>query len=502
MGETILQVKGITKTFPGVKALDQVSFDLKTGEVHALLGENGAGKSTLMQVLGGIYQPDAGELILQGKSVRFKHAYDATTRGISVVFQELSLVPNLSIAENIFANRQPTNRFNLIKKEKMYEEARKLLQLFDEDIHPGTLVKFLSPATQQVIEILKAISYNPKVLILDEPTSSLTTVEVEKLFANIRKLQQQGIAVIYISHHLNEIFEIANRVTVLRDGKYVGTEPIESLTEDKIIQMMVGRELTNMYGDRPSDAEIGEEIFTVQGLTRKGACYDISFSLKRGEILGIAGLVGAGRTELGRTIFGAEPADSGAIYLKGQKISIRSPKQAIQQGIGYLTENRKEQGLFLERTMKDNAIAPNLKRFTSRGLDFINEKMVDQTTERYREHFRVITPSIKQKVGRLSGGNQQKVLLSMWVGIEPKVLIVDEPTRGVDVGAKSEIYQHLRQLAKQGVGLIVISSDLPEVMGISDRILVMREGKMVAEFQKEQFTQERIIAAASGVLIS
>ena len=497
----ILEAVNITKTFPGVKALDEVGFNLKAGEVHALVGENGAGKSTLMHILGGIYRPDSGEIKLDGKPVRLHDAHDANIKGISVVFQELSIVPNLSIAENIFANRQHLIFGDFIDWNRLYEEAGKLLDLFGEgQLDPRMLVKELSVAAQQVVEILKAMSFGSKIIILDEPTSSLTRIETEKLFENIRKLKNQGISFIYISHHLNEIFEVADRVTVFRDGKHIVTEDIENLTEDRIVSHMVGRELVNMYGCRCDSSTIGEVFFKVENITRKGAFKDISFELRKGEIIGFAGLVGAGRTEVGRAVFGAEPVDSGQIIFNGKKLSIRSPKTAIKNKIGYLTEDRKQQGLVLDMDIRLNSIAPSLRSFVGKFLDFIDEDRVTDFTEDNRSKFRIVTPSIFRKVRNLSGGNQQKVLLSMWMGIQPDILIVDEPTRGVDVGAKSEIYSLLRKLADSGVGVIVISSDLPEVMGISDRILVMREGRLAGEFASREANEECIIACATGVL--
>lgn len=496
----VLEARGITKTFPGVKALDAVEFTLVEGEVHALVGENGAGKSTLMHILGGIYQPDSGEIKINGQPVKFHSPHDANLKGISVVFQELSLVPNLSIAENIFANRQPVTAGNFVKWDQLYADTKKLLELFGEEhLDPKTPVKNLSVATQQVVEILKAMSYQSRIIILDEPTSSLTKFETEKLFYNIKQLKKKGISFIYISHHLNEIFEIADKVTVFRDGKYIATDKVSSLTEDKIVSLMVGRELLNMYGHRGDNEVPGEVFFKVENITRKGAFKDISFELRKGEILGFAGLVGAGRTEVGRAIFGAEPIDSGKIYLNGKQIDHRSPMDAIQNKIGYLTEDRKQQGLFLDKDIRSNCIAPSLTDFTGRFLDFLDEGKITGFAEECKSIFRIVTPNVFRKVRNLSGGNQQKVLLSMWMGIKPDLLIVDEPTRGVDVGAKSEIYTLLRQLAASGVGIIVISSDLPEVLGISDRILVMREGVLVGEMPREKATEENVIACATGV---
>ena len=495
----VLEVRDIVKTFPGVRALDGVQLELRAGEVHAVVGENGAGKSTLMHVLGGIHKPDSGRIIIDGKSVQFDSAYDAAQHGISVVFQELSLSPNLSVAENIFANRQPARAFGMIDYDKLYADTREILKFFELDMDPRTLVKNLPVAQQQVVEILKAMSTRPKVLILDEPTSSLTSVEVEHLFKNIRRLKEEGISFIYISHHLKEIFEIADRVTVLRDGCYVGTRDVSDVTEEQLVQMMVGRELVDMYGRR--DYDIGDVYFSVKGAGRGKDFADVSFSLRRGEILGLAGLVGSGRTELGRAIFGAEPLEQGEIILEGKNLSIASPKDAIEAGIGYLTEDRKAQGLFLDMAIRENCIAPHLADFANQ-LRMMDENAITDFAHKCRRNFNIVTPSIKQQVRNLSGGNQQKVLLSMWMGIKPEVLIVDEPTRGVDVGAKSEIYRLLRQLAATGVGIIMISSDLPEVLGLSDRILVMREGRIAGEFSAEEATEEKVVACATGVAMA
>ena len=495
----LLQLRSITKTFPGVRALDDARFDLAPGEVHALVGENGAGKSTLMNILAGVLQPDSGQILLDNSPVSFPNPHRAAQHGIAVVFQELSLVPNLSIAENIFANRQPTNAAGLIHWHTLHSQTQQLLALFNLSLPPTTLVRNLSVAHRQVVEILKAISHNPRVLILDEPTSSLTARESNLLFQNIRRLKSQGTAFIYISHHLSEIFQIADRVTIMRDGRYVDTLNIADATEDLIVRKMVGRELSNVYGHRQKP--VGPEYFHLQNASRPHAFQNISFSLRQGEILGLAGLVGAGRTELARAIAGIEPLHSGSITLNNQTLRIRAPQHAIAHGIGYLTEDRKEQGLFLRMSIRDNLAAPSLRRFTFAG-DFLNDSAIHAFAESNCECFNILTPSIHQLVGNLSGGNQQKVLLSMWMGIKPKLLIVDEPTRGVDVGARAEIYHLLRSLAALDVGIIMISSDLPEIIGLSDRALVMRTGHLVAEFQKHQLTEESIIAAATGVQLN
>lgn len=498
MSEYILEAKGIVKTFPGVKALNGVEFKLRQGEVHALVGENGAGKSTLMLTLGGVYKPDNGEILIDGEKVSFESAHDANKKGISIVYQELSLVPNLSVAENIFANRQPVKALNMINWKSLNAQAREMLSLFGIDyINPSTLVKDLSIANQQVVEILKAMSFNPKVLIMDEPTSSLTDIEVKRLFKNIRTLKEKGISFIYISHHLHEIFEIADAVTVLRDGEYICDAPVKDIDEEFLVSKMVGRKIENIYGKRTNDACIGETILKVNNISRAGAFEGVSFDVKSGEIVGLAGLVGAGRTEVGRTIFGAERAESGEIYLDGKKLDIRSTKHAIANGIGYMSEDRKSLGLYLKFSIKNNFISNRLKDFSRNGM--INEKEVSRNGNQCIEDFGVVTPGMDQLVGNLSGGNQQKVLLATWFGIKPRVLIVDEPTRGVDVGAKSEIYALLRKLAKTGAGIIMISSDLPEILGVSDRIVIMKEGRVVGEIDKTEANEECVIAMATGV---
>ncbi len=500
MSEFILEARKIVKTFPGVKALDGVDLCLRKGEVHALVGENGAGKSTLMLTLGGIYRPDEGEILVEGEAVRFDSPHDANGKGISVVFQELSLVPTLSIAENIFANRQPVNKLNMVNWKKLHNDTRELLTLFNlEHLDPSIRVDQLSIAMQQVVEILKAISYNPSVLILDEPTSSLTEHEVEQLFANIRKLKDRGLSFIYISHHLKEIFDIADTVTVLRDGMKVCDAEVNKIDEDFLITNMVGRSIENMYGSR-GDELIGDEtVLEVNALSRKGSFENISFSVKEGEIVGLAGLVGAGRTELGRSIFGAEPADSGIIRLKGEIISPKTPLEAINTGIGYLTEDRKNQGLVLNFTIRDNLVSNHLRDFTS-AIGFLSESEITRFAEKSRDDYRIATPHLSQKVNKLSGGNQQKVLVGTWFGVGPKLLIMDEPTRGVDVGSKSDIYRLMRELAGRGVAILMISSDLPEVLGMSDRILVMQNGRLAGEIPGNKATEENVIALAAGTI--
>jgi ABC-type sugar transport system ATPase subunit len=499
MTDVILEARQIVKTFPGVRALDGVDLRVKRGEVHALVGENGAGKSTLMLTLAGIHKPDSGDIVLEGRRVTFASPHDANLQGIGIVFQELSLVPNLSVAENIFAHRQPVNRFNWIDTKKLHDQTRVMLAFFEiTDIDPATPVRNLPLAKQQVVEILKAMSLNPKVLILDEPTSSLTEVEVKELFQNIAILKERGIACIYISHHLPEIFEIADTVTVLRDGQYVCDAVVADIDEDFLVSKMVGRTLGNIYGQRQAHQRIGDVLFEAEQIARDGVFQDVSFTVKRGEIVGFAGLVGAGRTEVGRAIFGAEPLDAGVCYLDGVPLKIRNPAQAIEAGIGYMSEDRKTQGLFLRFDLQANFVANHLKDFTNRwGL--LNEPAMAAYAADSIAEFGVVTPGAAQKTNNLSGGNQQKVLLGTWLGIQPRFLIVDEPTKGVDVGAKSDIYELLRKLANTGVGIMMISSDLNEVLGVSDRIIVMQNGRIAGELARADATEEHVIALASGV---
>ncbi|MHC4619881.1 MAG: sugar ABC transporter ATP-binding protein [Planctomycetota bacterium] len=494
--DIVLRASDIVKTFPGVRALDAVDFELKKGEIHALVGENGAGKTTLIHILAGVLQPDSGRIFLDGRPVSFANPHRAAAAAIGVVFQELSLVASLSVAENIFAHRQPVGRLNLVDRRTLYENTAQILKMFELEIDPRRLVGGLSPDHQQVVEILKALSQSPSVLILDEPTSSLAAAHVKRLFGILKDLKARGLSVIYISHHLREVFEVADRVTVLRDGKHVDTCAVTNVTEEDLVRKMVGREIIDMYGKRT--AEWGAECFRIEGAGRGNDFQNISFSVRAGEIVGIAGLSGAGRTELARGIFGAEPLDTGRMFLDNRPIQIRSPSQAINNRIGYLTEDRKEQGLFLGMTVRENCVAPSLRCFVGR-LGLMDEKAITDFAEVNRARLNIVTPGVRQQVANLSGGNQQKVLLSMWMGIQPLLLIVDEPTRGVDVGAKSEIYYLLRELAARGVAVIMISSDLLEILGLSDRILVMRNGGLVGEFTAQEATEENVIACASEV---
>ncbi len=492
----VLEVAKITKRFPGVKALDDFSFSLRRGEVHALVGENGAGKSTLIYILSGVLKQDSGEVLLDGRRTDFHSAHDAALKGIAVVYQDLSLVPNLSVAENVFANRQPTGRLGFIDRRALNSAAGGLLHKFGETIPPALFVRYLPLGKAQVVEIIKAISLSPKVLLMDEPTSSLSSGEIGSLFTNMRKWKQEGRSILFVSHNLSEVFEVADRVTVMKDGQYVQTLPVSETNEEELVSKMVGRTIQNIFGERRQP--IGERVrLRVEGFSRGQEFEDVSLQLREGEIVGLAGLVGAGRTELGRAIFGAEPPDSGRLVLGDKTLRIRSPRQAIREGIAYLTEDRKLHGLCVSLTISDNLVSPNLGMFTRRA-GVLSDRQIRSFAEASRERFRIVTPSVSQRVMNLSGGNQQKVLLSMWVGIKPKVLIADEPTRGVDVGTKSEIYHHLRRMAEKGTAILLISSDLQEILKMSDRVLVMREGKLVAEIAARDATEERVLSYAIG----
>jgi ABC-type sugar transport system ATPase subunit len=495
--DSILEAVHLSKSFPGVQAVDDVSFRLQPGEILALVGENGAGKSTLMQCLGGAQTPDAGSIKLEGTEVDFSSSYDALRIGISMVFQELSLVDGLTIAENIFANRQPVGSFNFIRWQQLRHQAFAFLERFSLDLDPATQVKRLSMGQKQVIEVLKAISTEPKVLILDEPTSSLTESETSELFGNIRKLQQDGMSFIYITHKLNEVFQLADRVMIMRDGKHVATRPVLEVSEQDLVALMVGRQIQDMYGERRAPS-VEEEGLRVEGLSRAGAFTDVHFRLRHGEILGFAGLVGAGRTAMARAIFGIDPKTHGRIWLDGNEVHIERPQDAMRLGIAYLTEDRKAQGLFLDMPIRDNLVAPSLKGFSNR-LDLLSRTQIVQAARQGVLAYDIQASTISQKVINLSGGNQQKCMIAMWMGIQPKIVIFDEPTRGVDVGARSEIYHKLREFAQQGTAVIIISSDLPELIGMCDRIIVMHEGNITGEVLRADFSEELIMEFAAGI---
>ena len=493
----VLEAKGIMKTFPGVKALQDVDFALEPQEIHALMGENGAGKSTLVKVLTGVYQADGGTITLGDKVLqRIETTKQAFDLGISVIHQELNLLPHLDVATNIYIGRLPKNALGLVDWKKVHADADEVLRQVAADFDSHDIVRDLSVSQQQLVEIAKSVSRKAKILFFDEPTSSLTPAEVQNLFRIMRNLKEQGITMVYISHKLDEIEEIADRITVMRDGRKVMTKNIKYVSMDEINSAMVGGMITNRY---PKNyVEIGGPIFEVKDLNRKGVLHDINFTLRSGEILGITGLMGAGRTELARAIFGADPIDSGEIFVEGKKVKIRNVSDAINAGIGLLTEDRKTQGLLLNLSVNDNTAIAALnskkasKKLTARGM--LHKKKIRENTELYCKKLQVKTPSIQQKVVNLSGGNQQKVIIGKWLSTDSKILIFDEPTRGIDVGTKAEIYKIMEELAASGVGIIMISTELPETLGISDRVLVMRKGRIVAELDPKKTSEEEIVS--------
>ncbi|NNE65168.1 MAG: xylose ABC transporter ATP-binding protein [Pyrinomonadaceae bacterium] len=499
----LLEMKDITKEFPGVKALDEVNLDLHEGEFHALVGENGAGKSTLMKVLSGVYPYGnyKGDILINGEIQKFQTIREAENAGIAIIFQELSLVKELTIAENIFLGREPSN-LGVINWHKMYQDAAKLLKDLNLDINPSTEVGDLGIGQQQLVEIAKALSQDAKLLVLDEPTAALTESEVETLFEILRKLKDRGVGMIYISHKLDEVFEMSDRITVLRDGQTVGTHHAAELDKDKVISLMVGREVGDIFPE--VSHEFGEVAMEVRNLTAfepdhpdKKLVDNVSFKVRKGEVLGIAGLMGAGRSELLATIFGAWRGNhSGEVYVEGKKVDIRSPKDAIDVGIGFVTEDRKRYGLILDQTILDNSTLAGLKDISGRFLTS-RPKELSATTE-VMEKLNVKAPSAMTETGTLSGGNQQKVVIGKWLLTNPKILFLDEPTRGIDVGAKQEIYAEINLLAEEGLAIVMVSSELPEVLGVSDRILVLHEGRATGEFSKEEATPENVMAAATG----
>jgi len=493
--ETLLRVEAISKAFPGVQALSDVTLEAQHGEIVALVGENGAGKSTLIHILAGAYRPDAGRVFLEGREVTFHSTHEAEKAGISVVFQELSLVPNLSVAENVFANRQPVGPIGLIDQGAMYRKTKDLLDLFDADFGPEAQVGRLSMGNQQMVEIVKALARNVKVLVLDEPTSSLSLQEAARLFGRLDQLRGQGLAILYVSHHLEEVFKISDRVAVLRDGRLVGVRPTRELDEHAVIRMMVGRELEAL--EENVQPEAGREMLRVENFTRDRAFRDINFTLHAGEVLTFFGLVGAGRTEVARALVGLDSGATGQVTLDGRPVHIERPSQAMEAGMAYLSEDRKNEGLFLDKTIMENFLAPNLSQVAPGG--WLRWDILHRLTGQYTKQLDVRTPSLRQKVRNLSGGNQQKVFLGEWLARDPQVLIVDEPTRGIDVGTKQEIHRLLRQLAAQGKAVMVISSDLPEALRVSDRIAVMRAGALAGIIPGAGATEEQVMILAAGV---
>lgn len=500
--EPILEVGGICKSFSGNQVLHDVEFSATPGKIHALVGENGAGKTTLMNIIGGVHQPDDGIIYFRQEATSFASPLQAMNEGISIVHQEFSLVPNLSVALNIFpngqknpiVNRDKLSKLGFLKWDALYKDAQALFDRLGVDVDPTFLVSKLSVSMQQLVEIAKAISFDARVLILDEPTSSLAEQEVDRLFTIIRELAlERDVAIIFISHKLDEVFEIADDISVLRDGRMVGTVETEEATRDDIIHMMVGRHITDLYPPKSSGVE--DVFFSVEGFTREPDFRDVSFSLRKGEILGFAGLVGSGRTDVGRAIFGAEQPDSGELILEGRKMHIGSPDEAIERGICYLTEDRKTDGLFFEMSVRDNIVAASLDRLITR-IGLLKTEAIEEASEHYVDYMEIRPPNDEVEVISLSGGNQQRALLAKWLCAQPKVLIADEPTRGVDVGAKAKLHNDLRKMAEDGIGVIVISSELPEILGLSDRIAVFREGQITAILEGDQASQEEVMKHA------
>ncbi|MCI7738569.1 MAG: sugar ABC transporter ATP-binding protein [Oliverpabstia sp.] len=497
--EYVLEMKDICKSFPGVKVLENVNLQIKPGEVHALMGENGAGKSTLMKILMGIYKADKGSIVLQGQETVIHGPKDAMGKGISMIHQELNTLLDMEVAENVFVGREILkkgfSKMKIVDLDKMRDETARYFREMSIDIDPRAKMRTLSVAEMQLVEIVKAISLNSKIIVMDEPTSAITEKEAQVLFAQIDRLKKQGVAIIYISHKMDEIFRISDTITVLRDGQWIGTKPASELDDNSLIKMMVGRELTDIYPKEP--APIGDVILEVKDLSRGKKVKNVSLTLRRGEVLGIAGLVGAGRSELVETIFGLYPKTGGEIFLNGKKTDIKNPKEAIKNKIALITEDRKLTGLNLIASVKENISIVSLSKMSKNGI--IDKKRENEVAEKYIKELKIKTPNGNAIVGNLSGGNQQKVVLAKWLLDEPEIIIFDEPTRGIDIGAKRDIYLLINELAKERKAVIVISSEMAEVMGISDRIVVMCEGELKGEVQRDEFSQELIMSYASNI---
>ncbi|MBI5669548.1 MAG: sugar ABC transporter ATP-binding protein [Chloroflexi bacterium] len=499
----ILELENISKQFPGVKALDNVHFEVNAGEVHALLGENGAGKSTLIKIISGVHKPDTGTMKLDGQPVSFNNPREAQQAGIATIYQELSLYPELTVAENIFMGHAPRRKFGpfeAVQWGKANEQAREILASLDiHDLDVRRKVGTLTVGNRQRVEIAKALSLNARILIMDEPTAALTEADVVRLFDIVRKLRERGVGIIYISHRLHEVFELADRVTVLRDGQYVGTRPVDkTLTENDLVSMMVGRTIDNLFPKL--DTEIGPPVLEVRHLSRKPMTRDVSFKICAGEIVGLAGLVGSGRSEVAQVIFGINPAESGEILIDGKPVTIKNPGQAMNHGIAYVPEDRGTQGLVRQMRIRENVSMSVLKAIRA-GI-FINRRAERSLAVSTIKQLNIRAYSMEQVVNKLSGGNQQKVVVGKWLASKPRILIMDEPTRGIDVGAKAEIHRLMSELAREGLAVLMISSELPEILGMSDRILVMRGGRIVAEFSRDEATQERIATAMMSESIS
>lgn len=491
--QNILQVKNLSKSFLGVKALDNIQFDLQKGEVHALMGENGAGKSTFMKILMGLFTADSGEIVFEGKILKSKSVHENLLKGISMIHQEILVVPELTVAQNIFLGREANYRYWL-NDTAINQKAQELLDLIGVKINAQTKIKNLSIAQMQMVEIAKAISTNAKVIIMDEPTSALSDTEVEILFKIINDLKAKGVAIIYISHKMDEIFEITDRITIFRDGNYIDTKNTNDLDKNSLIALMVGREIENIFPEKVTFKCEKKPILTIKNFSKKGKFENINFEVHAGEVLGIAGLMGAGRTEIVRAIYGLDKYDSGEIILKGNKINLKSPKEAIEKGIGYVSEDRKALGFMPAMSINENISLSSLANYSKAW--FINSTNEKEATAQLSNDLKIKSTNINQKVMNLSGGNQQKVIIGKVLLTSPSLVILDEPTRGIDIGAKFEIYKLINQLTDRGIAVIMISSELPEILGISDRVLVLSKGKQTALFTKQEATQEKIMQYA------
>lgn len=496
---TIIMAKNLKKEYPGVTAVSDFSFNICEGEIVGLVGENGAGKTTTICMLSGVCKPTNGQIFYQGNEVNLHNPLEASELGIGIVFQELSLVGSLSIAENIYMNRQPVTKFGNVNFKKLNSDAQNMLDIFELPFSPTTKVEKLRTGEKQLIEILKAISKNPKLLILDEPTSSLTETDVEKLFDVVKKLRQDGMSFIYVSHKMNEIFEICDRVIIMRDGKYVSDYPIKGLTKKQIVSDMVGRDIVDFFGERRTHDISKDNVLEVKEIVCGKDFKNISFNVKKGEILGMSGLVGSGRTEVGLALYGHTSIESGEVYLDGEKVHFNSPKEAMKKGLVYLTEDRKDLGLYLDKRISDNLIATKLDEFTD-NFGTMNEISIYNYSEDIVNKYKISTSDSKKFIEKLSGGNQQKVMFAMMLELNPKLIIFDEPTRGVDVGAKAEIYNKINEYASKGNGVIVISSEAPELIGLCDRVIVMRNKEVVGELTKENLTEKNLVSLATGIM--
>ena len=493
--QPVLRLENIVKTFPGVRALDGVSFDVQPGEVHALMGENGAGKSTLMKVLGGIYQPDEGQIIVNEQPVNMTTPLEAKDHGILFIHQELSLATELSVAENIFLGELPRKSFGRVDWTKLYAQTDEILSMLKVGFNARTRVGELSIANQQMVEIARALTHDARAVIFDEPTASLTDAEKVVLFDVIKDLTDKGVGIVYISHRMEEIFHMTDRISVLRDGQYRGTVETAKTNEEDVTQLMIGRKLD--LSREALSHEFGETALEVRGLSCGNLYQDVSFQVKRGEVLGFYGLVGAGRTEIAETLFGLRDQNSGEILLNGAPVTINSPADAIAKGISLVPEDRKGQGLVLGMNCRDNITLPQIDKLTSGP--FVDQGAEIKIFDKYKDSLDIRTPGWRQTVGNLSGGNQQKIVIGKWLSMHPDVLIVDEPTRGIDVGSKSEIHKLIRELAAQGYAVIVISSEMPEVLRVSDRIVAMYSGRIMRTFSSEEVTEDNLIQAISGL---